>query len=359
MLTRSETRGFGPISSVKVTDFISPQATHLANATMAAHPLQALGFEPISAPSRREPRSLVDLGFEPVATRTFSAQAEAAARKTARDPRLLAEMQHLIVRPQVVGAIESKSARKIVQPTDNPAVNQALATDAMPAYTSKLKEVIRHIPGARTAATRDANKPTRLAEKINEQGQPAETVSDYGAAQIAVSSPRVKDAVVAAVKKRFRVLREQDNFTFGDPEFRYRCLSLQVQMPNGASEELQIVPEEVFTANRQEHHDYKKVRNAHLAGRSADSMRTAARAINDAAMERFNSRNGVSSGASPVPGNSWAERVVKGSRVRLADGARARVVYVDPNMRIARVRTEDGRNVTVRRKDLRNPGSLA
>lgn len=45
--------------------------------------------------------------------------------------------------------------------------------------------------------------------------------------------------------------------------------------------------------------------------------------------------------------------VVKGSRVRLADGAFAKVVYVDPNMRIARVRTEDGRNLTVRRKDLR------
>ena len=47
------------------------------------------------------------------------------------------------------------------------------------------------------------------------------------------------------------------------------------------------------------------------------------------------------------------DKVVKGARVHLADGAVARVVYVDPNMRIVRVRTEDGRNVTVRRKDLR------
>jgi hypothetical protein len=45
--------------------------------------------------------------------------------------------------------------------------------------------------------------------------------------------------------------------------------------------------------------------------------------------------------------------VVKGSQVRLADGAVARVVYVDPNMRIARVRTEDGRNMTVRHRDLK------
>jgi hypothetical protein len=46
--------------------------------------------------------------------------------------------------------------------------------------------------------------------------------------------------------------------------------------------------------------------------------------------------------------------VVKGARVRLADGALGRVAYVDQNMRIARVRTVDGRNLTVRHKDLRS-----
>jgi len=45
--------------------------------------------------------------------------------------------------------------------------------------------------------------------------------------------------------------------------------------------------------------------------------------------------------------------VVKGSRVRLADGSVARVLYADPNMRIARVRTQDGRNITLRHKDLK------
>jgi hypothetical protein len=309
--------------------------------TMAAHPLHLLGFEPLV--SRTRPRSLTDLGFEP-ATNTVSARAEAATRKTAREPRLNPEMQQLIVRPQLMGAIDPDSGRKIVQPTDNPAVNQALATDAMPAYKARLLQAIAHIPGATLAASRDAKNPTRLAEKIAGEGQPAETVSDYGAAQIAVDSPQAKDAVVAAVKQHFPVLQEKDNFAFGDREYHYRSYSLQVQMPNGASEELQIVPRPVFQANRQEHHDYKKVRNAQLAGRSDDQAKAAARAVNDAAMDRFNSRNGVR----VVKG-----AVVKGSRVRLADGAVAKVLYVDPNMRIARVRTEDGRNITVRHKDLR------
>jgi hypothetical protein len=322
---------------------------------MATHPLNTLGFEPVTFPARRDPRSLADLGFETAGfetvTHTFGAHAEAAARKTAREPQLLSDAQQMIVRPQAVGAVEPDSGRKIVQPTNSPAVNQALATEAMPAYKARLLEAIRHIPGARLAASRDAKNPARLAEKIAAQGQPAETVSDYGAAQIAVATPQAKDAVVAAVKRHFTVLRQQDNFAFGDPEYRYRSCSLQLQMPNGSSEELQIVPQEVLEANRQEHHDYKKVRNAELAGRNAGHARAAARAINDSAMERFNSRNGVA--------NSPAERIVKGSvvkgaRVRLAGGALAQVVYVDPNMRIARVRTEDGRNVTVRHKDLRS-----
>ena len=121
----------------------------------------------------------------------------------------------------------------------------------MPAYKSRLAEAIRHIPGARLAASRDAKNPRRLAEKIDDQGQPAETVSDDGAAQIAVDSPQAKDAVVASVKQHFKVLRQQDNFALGDPEYGDPNYSLQLQMPNGASEELQIGPLPVFEANRQ------------------------------------------------------------------------------------------------------------
>jgi hypothetical protein len=273
---------------------------------MVMHPLHALGFEPLVT-------SLIDLGFEPATP---------------------------------VGVREPASGRKIVQPTDNPSVNQALATNAMPQYKARLEAAIRDIPGATLAASRDAKNPSRLAEKIVLQGQPAETVSDYGAAQIAVDTPQAKDAVVAAVKQHFKLLREQDNFTAGDPEYHYRSVSLQLQMPNGASEELQIVPRPVLEANQKEHHDYKQARNAELAGRNPGPARAAARAINDKAMDQFNSKNGVTLRIAKGA-------VIKGSRVRLTDGAVARVVYVDPNMRIARVRTEDGRNITVRHKDLR------
>jgi len=244
-----------------------------------------------------------------------------------------------------IGTVEPASGRTVVQPSSNPAVNQALATAEMPAFRAHLLQAIAQIPGATLARSRDAKNPHRLAQKIVREGQPAETVNDYGAVQIAVASPQAKEAVADAVKQSFPVLREQDRFAMGDPQYHYRADSLQVQMPNRASEELQIVPQEVLEANATEHHDYKKARNAELNGRNAEAAKAAARALNDRAMDRFNSRNGVTK-----------SRLQKGYRVRLPDGAVARVEYADPNMRIVRVRTEDGRNITVRCKDLRGAG---
>jgi hypothetical protein len=301
MRTRYAERGFGLYLQLTV-----PLQATFTKVTMAIHPLHALGFEPLLP-------SLADLGFEPA---------------------------------MPAGATEPTSGRKIVQPTRNPALNQALATSAMPAYQAQLAQLVEPIQGATMAASRKRKNPSRLAEKIEEEGQPAETVSDYGAAQIAVDSPQAKDAVVAAVKHSFKVLREQDHFDSGDPQYHYRAYSLQLQMPNGASEELQIVPRPVFQANRQEHHDYKRARNAELAGRGAVTATAAARNRNDRAMERFHSKNGDRPSVAKGP-------VVKGAQVRLADGVVAKVLYVDPNMRIARVRTEDGRNMTVRHRDLK------
>jgi hypothetical protein len=271
---------------------------------MLSHPLLSLGFEPLAP-------TLGDLGFAP----------QTAA----------------------IGSTVPGSGREIVQPTNDPAVNQALAKGAMPEFTQRLRLAIAHISGARLIKTRGTKNPRRLAQKIAQLGQPPETVSDYGAAMIAVSSPQARDAVVDAVRQHFHILREQNRFGLGDPQFHFRSDSLQLESANGASEELQIVPEDLLRINQAEHREYQKAREAELAGRSAEQEKVNARALNDSAMNRFNTRNRIVTNG----------HMQKGSLVRLADGALARVEYVDPNMRIARVRTDDGRNITVRRKDLR------
>jgi hypothetical protein len=50
--------------------------------------------------------------------------------------------------------------------------------------------------------------------------------------------------------------------------------------------------------------------------------------------------------------NGGPKKLEKGTRVRLEDGTLGRVVYADPDLRIARVRTVDGRKMTVRCKTL-------
>ncbi|HEV2272778.1 MAG TPA: hypothetical protein VGR96_01360, partial [Acidobacteriaceae bacterium] len=286
------------------------------------------------------------------AARQLSAKAMAAAHAVEAEPALRAQLEKTSDPSRPAARALIRQGRLITQPSRNPAVNQALATDAMPEYRSELLAAIRGIRGARLAATRDAKKPARLAEKINEEKEPAETVNDYGAAQISVDSSQAKARVMAAVSKRFPVVRVDDNFLDGDREFGYRRCSMQLRMPNGASQELQIVPKEVMAINLKEHKLYKAARNAKLAGRDASDAVQAARSQNDAAMARFASRNRDEEGGEPSE-RARGPALEKGSAIALPDGCRGTVCYADPNLKIVRVRMEDGRKLTVRQGQLR------
>lgn len=295
------------------------------------HPLSDLGFlSPSFHPLRK-------LGF--TLHPPLEAKAIQAVKTAEESLALRHEIQLASRQKQPVGAVDPESGQVITQPSDNPAVNQAPATAAMQTYRSVLHTAIKNVSGAKLAASRDAKNPERLAEKISKGGQPAETVNDYGAAQISVDSPQARDAVVAAVSEKFPIVREQDNFDRGDPEYGYRSYSIQVQMPNGASQELQIVPKEIFEVNGAEHKNYKAARDAELAGKNADATKAAARAQNDD-MARFDARNGSS-------------KLKKGAAITLVDGTTGTISYLDPNMKIARVRTSHGRNLTVRLGELR------
>lgn len=306
----------------------------------AQHILFDLGFEfepfdPMGNPL------LQDLGFE--SQMPLGKKAAGAAQATQLEPALQARIRSSSNQIQPIGATDVDSGRLITQPSDNPVINQALATNAMREYRNGLEGALKSIPGAKLAANRTAKNPKRLAEKIELQGQPAETVSDYGAAQISVDSPQAKTAVVSAIKRTFPVLREEDRFAHGDLQYGYRCYSMQVQMANGASQELQIVPKEVFDVNQAEHQNYKLARDAELAGRDTEAIKLQAKAMNNAAMERFNKRNG----------SAMQPALSKGATVTLPDGSQGTVSYLDSDMGIARVRTDKGKNLTIPRYQLR------
>lgn len=223
----------------------------------------------------------------------LTAEAIKAARDTASHPAMRPAMEQATNKPQPVGQEDPESKRPILQPTDNPATNQAIATAEMPAFRAKLEQIIEGIPGANLVATRDAKNPQRMAEKINNEGQPAETISDYGACQVSVDTVAAKDAVVAAVKKSFPVVREKDNFDKGDDDYHFHAVILQVQQPTHGTTELQIIPKEVMEANPEQHHNYKAAREAEISGddKEFEAQATAAKAKNDSAMQAFLSRN--------------------------------------------------------------------
>lgn len=242
----------------------------------------------------------------------------AAGQATAAHPDMAPAMEQATNEPQPVGAEDPDSKRTIVQPTNNPAVNQAMATAAMPKFTADLEDAIKAIPGASVTAAREEKNPKRLAEKINGEGKPAETIGDYGATQISVKSPEDKDAAVAAIKAKFPVVSEDDNFEKGDKDFGYRSHSMQVQTPTGGTVEVQIVPKEVFEANPEEHGNYKTAREARITGNDTEFARQAqeAKAKNDAAMEKFNARNEVE-----TSGMAEALRNLAATKGRLGDKA--------------------------------------
>lgn len=223
----------------------------------------------------------------------LTAEAMRAGHATAGHPDMRPGMEQATNRPHLVGSEDADSKRTILQPTDNPATNQALATSEMPSFERRLATALKGIEGARIVATRDYKNPERLAQKINGEGHPAETVNDYGAAQVSVDSPKAKDEVVAAVRKEFPIVKEKDLFDKGDDEYHYHHISLQVQMPSHATIELQIVPKEVMDANPDQHKNYKAARDAGLAGDANKEATQAAegRRKNDAAMAQFNARN--------------------------------------------------------------------
>lgn len=218
-----------------------------------------------------------------------------AGEATAQHPNMAPAMEQATNAHQPVGTEEPQTGRPIVQPTDNPAINQALATSHMPEFEAGITKAIAGIPGANLAASRAEKNPERLAEKINGEGKPASTVGDYGAVQISVDSPEARDATVAAIKKAYPVVVEDDKFEKGDKDYGYRNHSLQVQTPTGGTMEVQIVPKEVMEANPDEHGNYKTAREAKIAGNDAEFAKQAADAKkkNDAAMEAFNTRNEV------------------------------------------------------------------
>lgn len=246
-----------------------------------------------------------------------------------------------------VGKKDSRTGRQIVQPLHSPVQNERLAAENAPKLETRLSEICARVPGAKFERLRPEKNLQRVKEKVKE-GKPAETISDYSAAQISADSPEAKDRLILQIRREFPVISVEDRFLKGRPEKAgYPSANVQVKLPNGGTSEVQIVPREVQRITDQTHHLYKRGRNARDSGDHAAAQRAFSEAsrMNHQAVKEFKERNRIQP---PMPAAERRKQISKGQQVALTDGRQATVRYLSPTMDVARVRTADGKTRTVR-----------
>lgn len=192
-----------------------------------------------------------------------------------------------------VGTVDPSSDRIITQPTSDLDQAQQLATAAAPELKKNLKSVARQVDGANVDGVRDKKDPTRVQEKIDKEGKPVNTMTDLVAGRIAVDSPEAKEQAVAAIKGSMPVVDEEDKFQQGDPDYGFRSHTLQAGLSNGATAEVQVVPEEIADADEDTHETYERGRQAEIDGDTETAKQAMAdnKDTHDQAMQEFNARN--------------------------------------------------------------------
>lgn len=184
-----------------------------------------------------------------------------------------------------IGAKDQNSGRTHLQPTHSAEQNQQLATEGLEEILPALKKILAEIPGAKLEKTRPEKDSQRTQEKIQDEGKPAATVPDYAAVRISVGSLEDNDALVEAIKKQFPVAKEKNELENGSTGEGFHAMMLQVQAPNKATIEVQVLPKEVSDIAEDTHSAYVKARGGDKAAQ--DDLKQQ----NAAAMEKFTARN--------------------------------------------------------------------
>lgn len=193
-----------------------------------------------------------------------------------------------------VGMTEPVSKRKVLQATDSILNNERLAAEAAPHLQRTLLELTGQIQGTRLARLRPEKNLVRAVAKVRE-GKPPETISDYLAAQIAVDSPQAAQQMTNMLRRNFHVVDVDAQMMGRADKGGFASTNIQIEMPNGLTAEVQLVPREVQGTADQSHYFYTKGREARDAGnqRGSQFYFGEARRINDVSRRRYERRNRI------------------------------------------------------------------
>jgi hypothetical protein len=188
---------------------------------------------------------------------------------------------------RALGSIDEKTTKRVIQPENDVKTLLERAAAARPALETRLQEVAAEIPGVQFLASRVKEDGPRLREKLA-AGRPADTVSDYLGARLAVDDLPQAEALV----KRFGAdVLENENF-LESPKAGYRAWHLQLMTPDGVSVEVQMIPREIAAAQAKAHKAYELARAGDVSVEVARRARDLSRQIFDEAWDKFKTRTG-------------------------------------------------------------------
>jgi hypothetical protein len=123
------------------------------------------------------------------------------------------------------------------------------------------------------AGIRVKKKSGRIDAKIEERGGDASTISDYLGGAVEVKSIKAMKAVLERIKNSGHRVLEIDNMLSGkEKDEGYRAVHMQIQLKNGFSAELQILPEGIARIKEELHPIYEKYRTPEAEERAKHDL---------------------------------------------------------------------------------------
>ena len=155
-----------------------------------------------------------------------------------------------------VGGIHPTSGNRIYQGYREVNAIQREAT----AQQDGLRTLIREATGEEPAEIRIKNQAS-VNRKLAIPREPSE-ISDYLAARIVAERPEDMARLADALKATGKVLYDDDFLE--QPNLGYRARHLQVELRNGLSAEVQIIPRAIFEVQARQHQNYKLLQRAEM-----------------------------------------------------------------------------------------------
>ena len=239
-----------------------------------------------------------------------------------------------------IGQQDQQSGRKILQPSNDVIQNERLANQAAPDLTTRLSRIAASVAGAKLDRLRPQKGLERLQEKVA-SGKPPQTIGDNLAAQIVAKTVKAKNQLIERLRQEFPVISVDDQFTGLGRKAGYPSANIQVQMPNGATAEVQIVTPEVQAITDQTHALYTAGRRFPEGSADRAWYWNYAARMHRAALEKFSARNA----------NPATAMLAPGEQVMLRNGEPGTIESVEPKLNRVVVRTGSGLR-TVRPSDL-------